>query len=169
MSITGNNLNCFIPPLTALVVVVVVGGVSDGYSLLEDGTTAAFQMLLVLFLQYSASPSTESSHLTLLCSLQKAVYTTVSWAEAEGAFFWKRWRPWPSVILLGLPLRPTTTVLVVLEGILRPALTEAAAAAAKPCWMASLYYTKVLVTLQLQIWSRITKIQSWWKMEFTIW
>ena len=112
MSITGNNLNCFIPPLTAL---VVVGGVSDGYSLLEDGTTAAFQMLLVLFLQYSASPSTESSHLTLLCSLQKAVYTTVSWAEAEGAFFWKRWRPWPSVILLGLPLRPTTTVLVVLQ------------------------------------------------------
>ena len=48
MSITGNNLNCFIPPLTALVVVVVVGGVSDGYSLLEDGTTAAFQMLLAV-------------------------------------------------------------------------------------------------------------------------
>lgn len=53
------------------------------------------------------------------------------------------------ILLLGLPSTDNDGSSMVLEGILRPALTEAAAAAAGKALLDGL--TKALVTLQLQI------------------
>ena len=93
----------------------------------------------MLFL-LSASPSTESSHLTLFCSLQKAC--GVESPSASG----KRWRP---------------NTALVLEGILRPAFAWSVSCCCVCRSLLLLASTSTsLVTLQLQTWSRITKCKT---------